>query len=70
METWIGVAVVFAFFVLLSPQESQVIAQKLELELKRLWLLFRVWPMLKLTELRIKFILWRARNNKNNRNKQ
>ena len=70
METWIGVAIVLAFFVALSPQEALVISQKLELELKKLWLLFRVWPMLKLTELRIKFILWQARNNKNNRNKQ
>lgn len=70
METWIGVAIVFAFFVLLSPQESQVIAQKLELELKRLWLLFRVWPSLKWTEFRIKFILWQARNNRNNRSNQ
>jgi len=70
METWIGVAIVLAFFVALSPQEALVISQKVELELKKLWLLFRVWPMLKLTELRIKFILWRARNNKNNRTKQ
>lgn len=70
METWIGVAIVFAFFVALSPQEAQVISQKLELELKRLWLLFRVWPTLKFTEFRIKFILWRARNNRNNHNKQ
>ena len=70
METWIGVAIVFAFFVLLSPQESQVIAQKLELELKRLWLLFRVWPQLKWAEFRIKFILWQARNNRNNRSNQ
>ena len=62
-------------FALLFPEDfrnliylCELQARRLGVELRRLWLIFFLWPRLQLDRLKLKFMLWKARNNTKSRN--
>jgi len=64
--TWYLVIGLVAAFVLLYPKDAEMTTVYMELQLRKLWLFFRLWPQFQLIRLRMKFMLWRTRYNKNN----
>ena len=63
---WYLVIGIVAAFVLLYPKDAEMTTVYMELQLRKLWLLFRVYPQYQLIRWRMRFMLWRTRYNKNN----
>jgi len=64
---WYALAFVVGAFFLTQPEKFALYVQITELQLKRLWLLFRLWPTYQMDRLRIWFILRKHRHNQNSR---
>jgi len=67
---WYTVALAFVAIATFQPELIVLAGAYLELQLKRLWLLLRLWPRLQYDYLVFKFKLWQARHNQNNRDNQ
>ena len=65
-NTWYLVILVVAAFVLLYPKDAEITTVYMELQLRKLWLFFRIWPQFQLIRCRMMFMRWRLRYNKNN----
>jgi hypothetical protein len=65
-NTWYLVILVVAAFVLLYPKDAEITTAYMELQLRKLWLFFRVWPQLQFIRWRMMFMQWQLRYNKNN----
>ena len=65
-NTWYLVILVVAAFVLLYPKDAEMTTVYMELQLRKLWLFLRLYPQYQLIRLRMMFMLWRARYNRNN----
>ena len=63
---WYLVIGTVAAFVLLYPKDAEMTTVYMELQLRKLWLLFRLWPQFQLIRLRMMFMRWRVRYNRNN----
>lgn len=64
---WYYVALAFAALAIFQPELITLVGTYLELQLRKLWLLCRLWPRLQYDYLVFKFKLWKIRHNKNNR---
>ena len=65
-NTWYLVILVIAAFMLLYPKDTEMTTVYMELQLRKLWLFFRIWPQFQLIRWRMMFMQWRIRYNKNN----
>lgn len=65
---WLWTAIVLGTIAVLQPELIILIGGYLELQLKKLWLLFRLYPQIQIYRLQMKFLLWRQRHNKGNSN--
>ena len=65
-NTWYLVIAVVAAFVLLFPKDAEMTTVYMELQLRKLWLFFRIYPQFQLIRWRMMFMLWRSSYNKNN----
>ncbi len=63
---WYLVILVIAAFALLYPKDAEMTTVYLELQLRKLWLFLRLYPQYQLIRLRMMFMLWRVRYNRNN----
>jgi len=65
---WLWTAIVLGTIAILQPELIVLIGSYLELQLKKLWLLLRLYPQIQIDRLRIRFLLWRQRHNNGDRN--
>ena len=65
-NTWYLVILVVVAFVALYPKDAEMTTVYLELQLRKLRLFLRLYPQYQLIRLRMMFMLWRVRYNRNN----
>jgi hypothetical protein len=65
-NTWYLVILVVAAVVLLYPKDAEMTTVYMELQLRKLWLFFRIWPQFQFIRWRMMFMQWHLRYNKNN----
>jgi hypothetical protein len=65
-NTWYLVIAIVAAFVLLFPKDAEMTTVYMELQLRKLWLFFRLYPQLQFIRWHMMFMLWRSGYNKNN----
>ncbi len=65
-NTWYLVIAIVAAFALLYPKDAEMTTVYLELQLRRLWLFFSLYPQFQLIRFRMMFMLLRVRYNRNN----
>ena len=64
--TWYLVIGLVAAFVLLYPKDAEMTTVYMELQLRKLWLFFRLYPQFQVIRLRMMFMRWRSGYNRNN----
>lgn len=64
--TWYLVIGAVGAFVFLFPKDAEMTTVYMELQLRKLWLFLRLYPQFQLIRLRMQFMRWRARYNRNN----
>lgn len=67
---WYSIALALAAIAVFQPELIALAGTYLELQLRKLWLFLCLWPRLQFERYRLKFMLWRAKHNQNNRSNQ
>jgi len=65
---WYWMVIALAVVAFIQPELIALAGAYVELQLRKLWLLLSIWPKLQITRLQLRFMLWRAKHNLNNRN--
>jgi len=60
---WLYVALLLIAIAFYQPELITLIVRYSELQLAKLWLLFRLYPRLQFDRLRLRFLLWRHKHN-------
>ena len=60
---WLYVSLLLIAIAFYQPELITLIVRYSELQLAKLWLLFRLYPRLQFDRLRLRFLLWRHKHN-------